>query len=801
MYMKLPLKPLLAAIAATGALNITVMAAAQARVTAPTTSAYRTSRAIKARQNFLRNIADNSQISIGTVNSTTSEPETPAQKKLKKLNTLYTNKHVFSETQSALALGTENKKMVSPNSGAASLLSTAPGVHITSENPQNGSGRYNITINGMGIGWWSGNTYRNQISVLFDGVPMNNQITNDGQWNSSQIPILNMIHGVNVIYGPGNPKDRWYDSLGGTLNFVPVQPSAKFQATVGTSYGSFGSKSGYFLLNTGLWHGWSTVLAGGYTAANAFYQGPSNWPQHSWSAYIKTAHPFSNGLFTIGAYIEKSDATHTFEIPVTPIAGYTVNGYGVKGPLLSQQTSGFYNVPSANLWYKNDIVDSYVLYSQQKFNLGGDWTLSNTPWYRHAYRLHQASFNYGADVYNPEAAEHYAPTDNTIGDKLNVAWTSKYNDIDLGGWVSDQRYHTVEDLWNPLLGTSQNNPYVYNNVELTSVFSSIYAQDTIKLLDGNLRITPGLADVNYATTMADLPNANLSGAYLTATPGAQTNFTRLEPSIGINYKILSDLSAYANYSTTYQNETDLAYGAYLQNIKVNTSAIPLTKAVDYEAGFRYYKKNISLYINYYHDYLTNLLNGVSGSLTQLNASGYNLGNALYQGVNISAKWKPIGQLYLYGSANVEHSYYTNDYNNTGVSFNGLDLTGIPHYSFTLSASYRIPLYDGVLTPRITDQYSGGQTLYNGITGGPTDQVMNNYNLVNISITYRTTLLNRVIPGVKEAVFNFGLYNLLNRKYESDIYLTTGGYQPGEQASLFAYPGAPLQVFGGVSLKF
>ncbi|MHB1282151.1 MAG: hypothetical protein ACYCYL_13115, partial [Acidithiobacillus sp.] len=39
MYKKLPLKPLLVAIAATGALNITVMAAAQAGVTAPTTSA------------------------------------------------------------------------------------------------------------------------------------------------------------------------------------------------------------------------------------------------------------------------------------------------------------------------------------------------------------------------------------------------------------------------------------------------------------------------------------------------------------------------------------------------------------------------------------------------------------------------------------------------------------------------------------------------------------------------------------------------------------------------------------------
>ena len=740
-------------------------------------------------------------INVGEVTGSADSTHSPLQKKLKKLDNKYTNKQVFRETQSAVVLGNKNKKMISPNAGAAELLATAPGVHIMSENPQNGSGRYNISINGMGVGWWSGNTYRNQISVLFDGIPMNNQITNDGQWNSNQIPILAMIHGVNVIYGPGNPKDRWYDSLGGTINFVPLQPTTKANAKANLSVGSYGSKTASFSLNTGHWYGWSTVLAGGYTSANSFYQSPSNWPQHSWSVYMKTAHPFSNGMLTFGFYYEKSNATHSLTIPVTPIAGYSVNGYGKPGQLLSQQTSGFYYVPSSDLWYKNDIVDSYILYSQQIFDLGGGWTLKNTPWYRHAYRVHQAYFNYGASSYNPEAAEHYAPTNNSFGDRLGANLHSHYNDVDLGGWLSYQQYNTNEELWNPLLGTSQSNPYVYNNVELNTLFSNLYVQDTIKLMNNHLRITPGVALASFYTSMSDLVNPDTKSIYLTATPGAKTNFTRFEPSLGINYKFLKNFSFYANYSETYQNETDLAYGAYLQKIAINPADIPITRAVDYEAGLRYHNKTTNIGINYYHDYLTNLLNGVSGSITQFNASGYNLGNAIYQGVNVYAKWRPMWQLYVYGSANIQHSYYTKDYNNSGVSFNGVRLSGIPHYSFNLSVSYKFRTRYGILEPVITDQYSGGQSLYNNVTGGPTNQTINAYNIVNLSASYKTFVFNHIIPGAKETDFSVGVYNLLNRKYESDIYLSTGGYNPHEQPSLFAYAGAPLQVFGGVTVKF
>ncbi|MBU2816687.1 TonB-dependent receptor, partial [Acidithiobacillus ferrooxidans] len=78
-------------------------------------------------------------INVGEVTGSADSTHSPLHKKLKKLDNKYTNKQVFRETQSAVVLGNKNKKMISPNAGAAELLATAPGVHIMSENPQNGS--------------------------------------------------------------------------------------------------------------------------------------------------------------------------------------------------------------------------------------------------------------------------------------------------------------------------------------------------------------------------------------------------------------------------------------------------------------------------------------------------------------------------------------------------------------------------------------------------------------------------------------------------------------------------------------
>ncbi len=95
MYMKLPLKPLLVAIAATGALNFTVMSSAQAGVTALATSAPTDN--ITEVESLLRKVSDTSPINIGEVNGVASKMLTTAQKQLKDADVLLTKKKFLKE--------------------------------------------------------------------------------------------------------------------------------------------------------------------------------------------------------------------------------------------------------------------------------------------------------------------------------------------------------------------------------------------------------------------------------------------------------------------------------------------------------------------------------------------------------------------------------------------------------------------------------------------------------------------------------------------------------------------------------
>lgn len=798
MYMKLPLKPLLVAIAATGALNITAMATAQARVTALATSVPTDN--ITEVGSLLRKVSDISPINIGEVNGVASEALTTAQKQLKNANPLLTKKKVFKGTQSELFLGKHSKNYVSPVGGSAQLLTMLPGVHIMSQNPATGAGRDTITINGMGIGWWSGITYRNQIQVLFDGIPMNNQISNDGQWNTNQIPILGLVHGVNVIYGPGNPKTRWYDSLGGTINYVPIQPTARANVKIGLSYGSDNSANTYFSANTGLINGWATVLGGGYTTSNSPTT-PYTFPEHAWAAYLKTTHLFHNGFASFGFYMEKALSGHSFQIPITPTTGYSINGDNVPGAPYSQATSGYYSVVSPSLWYKYDEVDSYILYAKQGYSFSKNIILRNKLWYRYSHRLHQAYFDYYAANTNPETVEHYNPSASTFGDKVGLAFNLPMNVVQVGGYFSYQRYHTTISLYNPALGTSQNDPYAFNNDLLDSTFADIYIQDRFHALKNRLQITPGLAEATFNTSMANLGSPSTATQINnTLTTASSTSFTKLEPSVGINYRLTHHIALYGNYAVTYQNATDLAYGAYLPTIDISSDKIKLTKNTDYEGGVRYLRKDVDVNLNYYHDYLTNLLNGVFGSgLGSFNDTGFSLGNAVYNGVNLAVSWRPIYAVHLFGAANVQHTYYTKDLSSGGQSFSGYSLSGIPDYSMTVGASYKWMVPGGILIPRVVDHYYAAQTLFDNVTGGPTRLKTNPYNLLNVSLSYRTDMLNHVIPDVKMATFTLSGYNILGRKYESAEEIATGYKAP--TPVIFAYPGSPAQVFVSANLRF
>jgi len=133
--------------------------------------------------------------------SAAGSASTAVAKALRATDGKLTKKKVFKSTQSVSVIGKREIAAVGPAAGAAQILSVHPGVAVRSYGGSSGTARYEIAVRGVKLGWSSvnGDAEQNGLTALFDGIPMNNLISHNGQWDSNEIPIPQMLHGVNLI--------------------------------------------------------------------------------------------------------------------------------------------------------------------------------------------------------------------------------------------------------------------------------------------------------------------------------------------------------------------------------------------------------------------------------------------------------------------------------------------------------------------------------------------------------------------------------------------------------------------------
>ncbi len=146
----------------------------------------------------------------------------------------------------------EIEGVAGPFGSAAQALTAAPGIYVYGYGGVAATARSEVVVRGIKAGWSSvnGDVLRNGVTFLFDGIPMNNLISNNGQWQTTQIPIMDMISNIDVTYGPGGPSNRWFDSIGGTVNYLPFQPKSTPgpDITGGVNIGSYNTYIEHFVV-------------------------------------------------------------------------------------------------------------------------------------------------------------------------------------------------------------------------------------------------------------------------------------------------------------------------------------------------------------------------------------------------------------------------------------------------------------------------------------------------------------------------------------------------------------------------
>ncbi len=726
----------------------------------------------------------------------------------------------FKSGQAVKTMDQDQIRAAGAVGGVAHALSLVPGVSAASYG-DTGSQKTTFSINGIKSGWgnFTATLDNGSLGVTFDGVPMTNP--GNGLWQATLIPQSGVLQTMGVTYGPGDVKDRWYTNIGGSLNFVPLQPTAQPGGEVALTYGSYSARNAYASLQTGKHGDWETVVFAGGNDSGSFMKGPDGFdqPSRNYAFYAKSRKLLDNGDISFAAYAAYSGAYRPLPTPVTPIAGVGVNGYDASGTNLggipfSQQTSGFYTTLAKNVNWKWDTNQTQMLWSKINLATSDDTTFHNMVYFDREERLHWTTLHdYAWSTADTSANEINNPHSYVFGDKMSEDFDLPQNEVAIGGYGQYSYYHSIEQVYSDLPGVGPASPDGnYDSDIWTQWDLAAFAQDTWSPVR-TLHVTPGARVVDYQVDFtpngpAQFPGAtgtDLSVYSDTGLPAqaATKAFTKVEPGISVNWQSLPWLAPFASYQVTYrQPENGGGVGPY---VTLEPSMVQLEKGQDYMAGLKMHwdqvesLTDVSVTVAYSH-----LLFSNETLATALPAGGglMAFGKSTYNALNVFGDADFYRNMYGFVNLGLVSAKFNDYYNgNTTASGALVDYSGM-HVANTPSVNFNTGVYDiihlgggRVLKPRLTYVYTGSQYMFdNGLNKTSTQQIPA-YGIFNASAEWDTPVDGKLLKATLE------VDNLLNKQYNAFEYITSGGTYGAGAGQALALPGAPRSVYLTLGMKF
>jgi iron complex outermembrane receptor protein len=361
-----------------------------------------------------------------------------------------------------------------------------------------------------------------------------------------------------------------------------------------------------------------------------------------------------------------------------------------------------------------------------------------------------------------------------------------------GGSLSDYRgAHFGEVIWARWAGATE--------------LGQRYYDDAARKTDAN-----GYAKLTYAFTdalegFADAQVRQVSHRMLMRdadlAPAQQTvSWTFFNPKAGVQWRIRTGHRAYASVAVGNRepNREDLQ--------ETTPQSRPRSeRLVDYELGYEHRSQRLSGGINlYYMDYsdqlvLTGALNDVGAALRTNVPRSYRTGAELSGAVRLARRltWRPNATV----SRNKVRSFteQVDDWDQGGqvaIAQRETDLSFSPALVAGSELTWRIweEAQHGSADLTLVTKHVGRQYLDNS---GSADRMLAAYTVHDL----RANLSLIGITGVRRVDVNLTLRNVLSALYESNGWVYSY-YADGRRQQLIGlYPQAPLNVLGGVTVRF
>ena len=674
-------------------------------------------------------------------------------------------------------LSTDDIKKQNLGQDAPYMLNLLPSAVVNSD-AGNGVGYTGIRIRG---------TDGTRINVTINGVPVNDA-ESQATFFVNMPDFVSSVNNIQVQRGVGTSGNGG-SAFGATINFQTNKLNEKPYAKAISTGGTFNTLRNTLLAGTGLIDGKFTLDA---RASRITSDG-----------YIDRASSKLNSYYLSAGYYGKKSVFKLINFlgnEKTYQAWYYVPEDSIKKGNRTYNPAGeYYDANGKTLYYKNE-TDNYQqnnfqlhfthqFNSRLNLNLTGHYTKGAG--YYEQYKQAAVLSNY--NIQNEITAKGDTVSKS---DLIRRLWL----DNDFAGGIFSMNYKINPKL-NFTIGGGYNSYFgkhfgrvVWARNASNSELNHEYGLYTTNKNDGNVYAKLNYKPINKLNVFIDLQTRLVAYRYFGLVDSVNQKYQDVaynffNPKIGVSYDLNTNINIYASLAVANKEPSgdDL--------IKNKPVFRPTSEQlIDFETGFRYVRKRVTLAANIYNMHYNNqlVLNGQIdnvGNPRRVNVkNSYRRGLELEANVDCNKYFSIGGNLTLSQNKVLQFTEYIDDTH--AINHQNTDIAYSPNAVSSAILTYK-PIKGMELS--LIDKYVGKQFLDNTSNA---KRSLGAYNVMDFRFNYQ--LKTKIIP---ELGFQLTVYNLLNRTYNTNGY--TYSYYDGNDLKTFNYlsPAAGVYFLGGLSLGF
>lgn len=665
-------------------------------------------------------------------------------------------------------------------------------------------------VNAMSIdatGMWGGSLRvrgfnSDQMGFTVDGAPINDS----GSYAvyPQELTDNENLCELFVTQGGTDTEAPHIGASGGNIGMQTCSPEAKRRFRVAQSLGMLDFQRSFLRYDTGKIGNFDGFISYSKSSADKWKGEGEGQREHVDS---KIEYDLGKGSKLSAGLMYNWMMNHSY-MSQTP-ANLAKNGYDYDFGGSQTNANG---TPNSNYYdYNRNPFKNYLFTSKADLKLNDATRLTIEPYYWYGfggltgmYSLSENSFtavhggigdlNHDGDKKDTIYAIRSSVTEtNRPGVTSKLTYTTDNQTIVAGVWAERARHRQTQPYtW---LGTdgsfnawmkqdiyqfADGSPIEGRNQLTTTNAHSLFATDTIDLMNSRLQVTPGISWREVARDFQNWANTGTSQAY---DYRVQETYREFLPSLGATWKLSDSSQIFASVTRNFKSPGNFEY---MSLAKSATELYPLSvkpeTSYNYELGTRFSGNWYQASVTAYHVDFKNRIAKSYNPSTQI-TQDWNMGDSTIDGFELEGGTKAWHGFSVYGSLSYTRSIIKDNMQASATSFYetaGKQFADTPKHMASLSLQYAT----GPMLYNLSAKYTGKRYLTM-----VDDTEVKGYTLLDFNAAWKIT--SNVDGIFKNPTLRLNVSNLTNQKY----YVTSLGSGSSIQissttGSTYIYAGAP-----------